>query len=114
MLSLYIHIPFCHTKCKYCSFQVCPTSQMKEEILKTEIRNYVDWIISELKNYSQILSDWEKEIKSIYFGWWTPQLIWSLNIEKIIDAIVENFDTENLWEFSMEMNHIHKNKYLIL
>ncbi len=107
MLSLYIHVPFCHTKCKYCSFQVCPTSQMESDTLASETKNYTDWVISEIKQYSQILDDWEETkqaIKSIYFGWWTPQLIWLLNIERIIDAIIENFDTENLWEFSIEMN----------
>jgi len=104
MLSLYIHIPFCHTKCKYCSFQVCPTSQMKDDILSVEIENYVQWLLTEIKKYSEILDDKDKQIKSIYFGWWTPQLIWLKNLEKIIDTIIEDFDTENLWEFSIEMN----------
>ena len=43
-------------------------------------------------------------MKSIYFGGWTPQLIWLENIEKITDTIIQYFDTENLWEFSIEMN----------
>jgi oxygen-independent coproporphyrinogen-3 oxidase len=46
----------------------------------------------------------DKEVKSIYFGGWTPQLIWLENIEKITDTIIQYFDTENLWEFSTEMN----------
>lgn len=75
---------------------------MKENIFGIEIEKYVDSIISEIKNYSKILTD--KEIKSIYFWWGTPQLIWLENIQKITDTIVENFDTENLGEFSMEMN----------
>lgn len=104
MLSLYIHIPFCQTKCKYCSFQVCPIDQMKSGILDIEIQKYVDWILSEISHYSQILEDGEKTIKSIYFGGGTPQLIWIENIEKITDAIIEQFDTENIWEFSIEMN----------
>jgi oxygen-independent coproporphyrinogen III oxidase len=66
MLSLYIHIPFCKTKCPYCSFQVCPVDQIKSDIFDAEIKKYVDSVISEIKNYSNILTD--KEIKSIYFG----------------------------------------------
>ncbi len=80
---------------------------MQSDALAVETKNYTDWIISEIKQYSQILDDWEETkqtIKSIYFGGGTPQLIWLLNIERIIDAIIENFDTENLWEFSIEMN----------
>lgn len=110
MLSFYIHIPFCKTKCPYCSFQVCPMDQMKAELFDIEIQKYVDSVVSEIKNYSNILTD--KEIKSIYFGWWTPQLIWLENLEKIIDTIVQNFDTENIGELSIEMNPYPKDEVL--
>jgi coproporphyrinogen III oxidase-like Fe-S oxidoreductase len=118
MLSFYIHVPFCKTKCPYCSFQVCPVDQMKAELFDIEVQKYVDWIISEIKNYSNILQAWietKQQIKSIYFGWWTPQLIWLQNIEKITDAIIEHFDTENIWEFSIEMNpYPQKQVYAII
>lgn len=112
MLSLYIHIPFCQTKCKYCSFQVCPADQMKTGLFDIEIKKYIDSVISEIQTYSQLLKD--KELKSIYFGWGTPQLIWLENLEKIIDAIIQNFDTENLWEFSMEMNPYPKDETIAI
>ncbi len=102
MLSFYIHIPFCKTKCPYCSFQVCPFDKMKENIIPEEIQKYVDAITSEIKHYSNILDD--KQIKSIYFGWGTPQLIWLENIQKITDTIVQHFDAKDLEEFSIEMN----------
>ena len=102
MFSIYIHISFCKTKCNYCNFQVCPLDKMKSEMVQPEFEKYTNQIISGIKKYSEILDD--KEVKSIYFGWWTPQLIWLENIEKITDTIIEYFDTENLWEFSIEMN----------
>ena len=102
MFSIYIHIPFCKTKCNYCNFQVCPLDKMKSEMIQPEFEKYTNQIISDIKKYSEILDD--KEVKSIYFWGWTPQLIWLGNIEKITDTIVECFNTENLWEFSIEMN----------
>lgn len=91
---------------------------MKSDLVSDEIQNYVDWIISEIKYYSQLLDDWtenKQEIKSIYFGGGTPQLIGLLNIERIIDTILQNFDTENLWEFSIEMNpYPHKQVFAII
>lgn len=102
MFSIYIHIPFCKTKCNYCNFQVCPLDKMKSEMIQPEFEMYTNQIIFDIKKYSEILDD--KEVKSIYFGWWTPQLIWLENIEKITDTIVQYFDTENIWEFSIEMN----------
>jgi len=83
---------------------------MKTDIFDAEIKKYVDSVILEIKNYSNILTD--REIKSIYFGWWTPQLIWLENLEKIIDTIVQNFDTENIWELSIEMNPYPKDEVL--
>ena len=108
MFSIYIHIPFCKTKCNYCNFQVCPLDKMKSEMIQPELENYTNQIISDIKKYSEILDD--KEVKSIYFGGWTPQLIWLENIEKITDTIIQNFDTENLWEFSIEMNPYPKDE----
>lgn len=71
-------------------------------MIKPEFEKYTNQIISDIKKYSEILDD--KEVKSIYFGGWTPQLIWLENIERITDTIIQYFDTENLWEFSIEMN----------
>ncbi len=110
MLSLYIHIPFCKTKCNYCNFQVCPLDKMRPELIQPEFEKYTNQIILDIKKYSAILDD--KEVKSIYFGWGTPQLIWLENIQKITDTIIECFDTENLWEFSIEMNPYPKDYVL--
>ena len=102
MFSIYIHIPFCKTKCNYCNFQVCPLDKMKSEMIEPEFEKYTNQIISDIKKYAEILDD--KEVKSIYFGGGTPQLIGLENIERITDTIIQNFNTENLGEFSMEMN----------
>lgn len=66
MLSLYIHIPFCTTKCNYCSFQVCPIDKIKPEFQENLFDDYTQSIINEIKDFSNILND--KELKSIYFG----------------------------------------------
>lgn len=66
MFSIYIHIPFCKTKCSYCNFQVCPLDKMKSEMVQLEFEKYTNQIISDIKKHSEILDD--KEVKSIYFG----------------------------------------------
>lgn len=81
---------------------------MKSETIQPELEKYTDQIISDIKKYSEILDD--KEVKSIYFGGWTPQLIWLKNLERITDTIIQYFDTDNLWEFSMEMNPYPKDE----
>jgi len=44
------------------------------------------------------------QLKSIYFWWWTPLTIWIDNIIRIINIIIDSFDVEDLWEFSIECN----------
>jgi len=108
MFSIYIHIPFCKTKCNYCNFQVCPLDKMKSDLIQPEFEKYTNQIISDIKKYSEVLDD--KEVRSIYFGGGTPQLIWLENIQRITDTIIQYFDTTNLWEFSMEMNPYPKDE----
>ncbi len=47
---------------------------------------------------------WKAEIKTIYFWWWTPNLIWSEEIKKIINHCENVFDCENIGELSFECN----------
>ena len=47
---------------------------------------------------------WKAEIRTIYFGWWTPNLIWSEEIKKLINHCEQVFDCENIGELSFECN----------
>lgn len=100
MLSLYIHIPFCNKKCKYCSFNIFPVENIDN--YQKIIDNYISSLEKEIDFYSDYF--WDQEIKSIYFWWGTPNKIWSKNIIKIIDKIKARFNLENLSELSLEFN----------
>jgi oxygen-independent coproporphyrinogen-3 oxidase len=63
MISLYIHIPFCASKCAYCSFNSLAISQLENSELL--ITNYVEALKKEIDHYAEILED--KEIKTLYF-----------------------------------------------
>ena len=97
MLSLYLHIPFCASKCAYCSFNSIPVDSSN-----TLIDSYVEVLKKEINHYSEILVD--KELKTLYIWWGTPSRIWVERIIDIIEHITENFDLENLAELSIELN----------
>lgn len=100
MLSLYIHIPFCASKCAYCSFTSFPISELTDsEVLMT---NYVEALKREIDHYAEILSD--KTIKTIYFWGGTPSRIGVERIIDIIEHIKMRFDCEDLAELSIELN----------
>ena len=96
MLSLYVHIPFCVKNCPYCSFSVVqnPDNEM--------IQTYLNHLHNEIDEWWKIL--WKLEIRTIYFGGWTPNLIWSEEIKKIINHCENVFDCENVGELSFECN----------
>lgn len=100
MISLYIHIPFCASKCAYCSFNSLPLSQLEDS--ESVITNYVEALKKEIDHYSETLTD--KSLKTLYFWWWTPSRIWSERIIDIIEYIRTKFDSEDLAELSIELN----------
>lgn len=94
-LSIYIHIPFCKSKCYYCDF----CSSDKED--ETCIDKYVDAVIKEILNSSEILSEYK--IKTIYFGGGTPSYISEKYIEKILQ-VLNLFISEKPEEITIELN----------
>lgn len=97
MLSLYIHIPFCASKCAYCSFNSMPI-----DFSDTLIDNYIEALKKEIDHYSETLTD--KNLKTLYIWWGTPSRIWSLRIIEIIEYIGRKFNLKDLAELSIELN----------
>lgn len=92
-LSLYIHIPFCESKCNYCNF----VSFKKNKKCKEE---YINYLIKEIslnsnKNYL---------VKTIFIGGGTPSCLNKGDILKISKAIKENFVVDKDAEFTIEAN----------
>ena len=94
-LSLYIHIPFCMSKCSYCDFLSFANKDGK-------IEDYINALITELKLYKERLSDYQ--IKTIFIGGGTPSNIDAVYIKKILKYINENYNVKNLEEVSIETN----------
>ncbi len=78
-ISIYIHIPFCKSKCYYCDFI---SFENKEDKC---ISTYIDAVCNEILQKADILSQYN--IKTIYLGGGTPSFIDSKYIEKIISTL---------------------------
>ena len=74
--SVYIHIPFCKTKCKYCSF-----------VSFTNTDKMLGYIFSLLKEIDTNYSG--EELKTLYFGGGTPSLVEPQYLKKIIHELFE-------------------------
>lgn len=84
--SLYIHVPFCRKKCPYCHFFVIGYKADKMDA-------FTDLLIKEI-----LSKDFEKPMRSIYFGGGTPYLLGAKNIKRILDV------TGDAEEITLEAN----------
>lgn len=92
MLGIYIHIPFCASKCFYCDFYSMANKDLEEA--------YIDALIQDILCETELMG--ERLVDSIYIGGGTPSLIDEKNIIKLLD-ILKFFCTENA-EITIEVN----------
>lgn len=94
-LSVYIHIPFCVQKCKYCDFLSAPSTRENMELYMDALKKEM---ISESVKYE------EYEIETIFFGGGTPSILDEGQIEDCIDVLRTNYQISKLCEITLEMN----------
>lgn len=95
--SVYIGIPFCPSKCLYCSFV---SSDMRTG--KKYVKKYVELLGKEIKKAAGILKELGFYIENIYIGGGTPTAVSSEELTKIFGYIREYFDLSGLKEFTLE------------
>lgn len=99
-LGLYIHIPFCKQRCNYCDFYSCASS--------AKISDYVNALISHIKNDAPLYKDYE--VDTVFFGGGTPSLLEPTDFEKIAASLRSSFKFANHCEFTIEANPCTLNK----
>jgi len=97
-LSIYIHIPFCRTRCYYCDFNTYAG-------IGHLIDPYVVSLLKEIEIVSNRIGN-ENFVKTIYFGGGTPSIFQAEKIGAIIQQIKLDFQVLNDMEISMEMNPV--------
>lgn len=95
-ISLYIHIPFCNSKCNYCSF----VSQVAQEDEKNRyIKNLKTELILKAKEYNKFYS-----VRTIYIGGGTPSSLKVGQIKEIMQTTYKYFTVKNDAEITIEIN----------
>lgn len=94
MAGIYIHIPFCRTRCHYCDFYTTTQLKRKPELvnaLTRELELRKDWLQNE-------------KIQTIYFGGGTPSLLLIEEVSQILDTIYKHFSIAKNAEITLEAN----------
>jgi oxygen-independent coproporphyrinogen-3 oxidase len=96
-LSLYICIPFCPTRCLYCSF---PSNDVRKK--GGLMAPYVAKLIEEVKATAAAVVNSGKAVDCIYIGGGTPTSLSAAHLTQLLEAIAENFDLTKVAEFTVE------------
>ena len=96
-LSLYVGIPFCPTRCTYCSF-VSRTIGKKTELLDP----YLNALLKEMEITGKLLADSGRQLRTIYIGGGTPTTLSTAQMAYLLDAIRDSFDLSRCIEFTVE------------
>ncbi len=95
-IGLYIHIPFCQSKCPYCDFFSIVSND------KQFRRGYISALIREIEIYCQKIKD--IEITSIYIGGGTPTVLEGRQLKDILSSCYQNFSINKEAEITIEAN----------
>lgn len=106
MSGIYLHIPFCKSKCAYCNFFSLVTEKKMDD--------YVSALKKEIINRKSYLGD--DVVKTIYFGGGTPSLLPIKYVEEILELLHENYNIISNPEVTLEINPdtIDKDKMMSL
>ncbi len=95
--SLYLSIPFCPTRCSYCSF-VSHSIEKAQDI----IPQYVELLCSELEITARIAKKLNLRLETVYMGGGTPTTLTAEQIDHVLHTVRGNFDLSYLREFTVE------------
>ena len=95
--SLYISVPFCPSRCSYCSF----VSQSVEHAAKL-IPAYTELLVKELQITADVASSLGLHLESVYMGGGTPTTLSAEQLERVLTATAAYFDMSDIREFTVE------------
>ncbi len=95
--SLYIHIPYCISKCPYCDFNSHVVAQIPE-------RGYTDALIRELDHYASAPNWQGRTVQTIFFGGGTPSTFTPSSIGAILERAFSSFPVAPSCEITLEAN----------
>ncbi len=96
-ISLYVGIPFCPTRCTYCSF-VSRTVGKNLNLLD----DYLNAVIAELAHTGKLLADSGRTIRTVYIGGGTPTTLSANQMVRLLGSINDNLDLHRCIEFTVE------------
>ena len=96
-ISLYVGIPFCPSRCYYCSFVSSTTAQSGHLI-----EPYLDTLCREIAETAALVREAGKRVQSVYIGGGTPTTLSEQQLIRLLKTLEQNFDFSGLREYTVE------------
>lgn len=96
-VSVYLGVPFCPTRCAYCSFISQAMAHNKKFV-----KPYVEALLLEIDETAKMAEDFGMKVETIYFGGGTPTTLSPEDLDALIKRVKSRFDVTNLREFTVE------------
>ena len=97
-LGIYVHIPFCRSKCAYCDFYSLPCGEVSEELKQ----RYLKALCTHIRECGSLAPRYQ--VDTIYFGGGTPSFFGSAGLSTILAAVRRAFDVDTKAEITFEAN----------
>ena len=95
-LGIYVHVPFCRSRCAYCDF--CSQTSRDDKL----IDGYLDAVCEHIKEAGALAPNYK--VDTIYFGGGTPSFLGADALATVLTAIRRSFDVDNNAEITFEAN----------
>lgn len=99
--GLYVHVPFCASRCGYCDFNTYTASELGGGASRD---SYADTAIGEVRFARRVLGEVELPVRTVFFGGGTPTLLPADDLARILEAIDDAFGLAADAEVSTEAN----------
>ena len=96
-VSVYIGIPFCPTRCSYCSFVSAGIGQAAPLLPQ-----FVETLLEEVACVGELLKESGKTVRTLYFGGGTPTTLTAEQLDRLMGEIARHFDLSRLIEYTVE------------
>lgn len=97
VVSLYIHIPFCPTRCRYCSF---PSFSLKQ--WGHLLEDYLSALGQEMQKVGAYMKEKGLHVQTIYIGGGTPTVLSAPQLDRLLETIETSFTGFGSWELTVE------------
>ena len=99
--GIYVHVPFCETRCGYCDFNTYTAVELGPSVSRG---SYADTVLMELRLAQQVLRDRAPQVSTVFFGGGTPTVLPAEHLDLIVKEIGERFGIAPDAEITTEAN----------